>query len=461
MDKYVYLYPNITIKSYKNTTFKIYYLVVEDKEDKNYRIEEKIFKINDVGKEILLLLDGTFTYREIIRHFMKKYNEPEEVVDKKVSSFIVNLKKQNYLFCEQDKPEIHNINYFEYDNYYPTVASLELTNTCNIRCKHCYGDFGERNNSCTINLDNIKKIISSLSEIGLSILELTGGDPTMNPHCSDAIEYAMESGIGTVMLLTNGINISPKLFNTLKKYKKNIYVQIDLHSLNETYYDWFTTSKGNLEKVKKNIEYLILNGIKVRICSIFTPGNIDEVYQIGKWAHEHGALEYAPSVVVNIGRSENNKGLLFEDIDQLYKFKELQKSISIEYPGFIQEVAEIEGMTRKNCGAIRSELSIDAFGNIKLCNMDSGENFNLKLGNVLKKSVKVIFDNNKEFLDSLLDVKLPDLTQNSCKNCSERTFCHNCLLRGFLSAKKLNQEHKVCDWYSSLPGIIKNRFSLD
>jgi radical SAM protein with 4Fe4S-binding SPASM domain len=460
MKDYVYLYPNVSIKAYKNTTYEIFYLILEEKEKKNYKQDDKIYQINNIGKDILLLLDGTLTYHEIIEHFMRQYNESEDAVDRKVSDFILQLGNIGISLCEQDCPQRHNITYLEFDNYYPTVASLELANICNIRCRHCYGDFGEKDNSYILGLENIKKIISSLAEIGLSILELTGGDPTMNPHCADAIEIALDSGISTVMFLTNGIYISKKLFDTLKKHKENLYVQIDLHSLNEVYYDWFTVSEGNLEVVKKNIDLLISSGIKVRICSIFTPGNINEVYRIGEWAYKHGAVAYAPSVVVNIGRAEDSNGLLFQNIEQLYEFKKMQKVLSTKYPGFVQDIAEIEGMTRKNCGAIRSELSIDTFGNIKLCNMDSGENFKINMGNILQSSVKEIFDKNKDFLDAFIDVRLPDLTQKSCSDCTERAFCHNCLLRGFLSAKRLHKEHKECDWYSALPDVIKTRFSL-
>ena len=51
---------------------------------------------------------------------------------------------------------------------------------------------------------------------------------------------------------------------------------------------------------------------------------------------------------------------------------------------------QMEGITRKNCGAIRSELSIDVFGNIKLCNMDSGDDFRLNMGTVLEISIECL-----------------------------------------------------------------------
>lgn len=199
------------------------------------------------------------------------------------------MEQYGYELKEQSDPIIRNVVITNYANYYPTVANIELTNKCNVRCKHCYGEYSIRNNEL-ISFENICNVIESLNEIGISILELTGGDPTMYPYISDVIEKALEVGISAIMILTNGIYFSEKLLKTIINNKERIYIQIDLHSLNEQYYDWFTGSKDNLCKVKNNIDLLIGKGVRVRVCAIFTPGNVHELKEIGEWAFKHGAI---------------------------------------------------------------------------------------------------------------------------------------------------------------------------
>lgn len=47
------------------------------------------------------------------------------------------------------------------------------------------------------------------------------------------MRHALELGFEQVSLLTNGVRISDKLIQILEKNKDRVYVQIDLHSLNE------------------------------------------------------------------------------------------------------------------------------------------------------------------------------------------------------------------------------------
>ena len=95
---------------------------------------------------------------------------------------------------------------------------------------------------------------------------MTGGDPSVYAHIVETIELAFKAGIKSVVLLTNGVKISEELLKTLIKYKRQIYVQVDLHSLDEEYYNWFTKSKGNLSIVKRKIlknQLLVYEKIRV------------------------------------------------------------------------------------------------------------------------------------------------------------------------------------------------------
>lgn len=67
---------------------------------------------------------------------------------------------------------------------------------------------------------------------------------------------------------------------------------------------------------------MINNGVQVRICSIFTAKNVHEMVDIGNWAHEHGAISYAPSVAVGLGRASKNTDTIITDPKDLSVFTE-------------------------------------------------------------------------------------------------------------------------------------------
>lgn len=460
--KYLYIYPTPIVKEYSLKKQTFYFLYSKEFLQQSYKQKEKQFLINKTAVEIISLFNGSKTYNEIIQYLSQKYSESFDSIEDKVRPFINKLKTQyNYTIKEQLYPNSKEIIKSKYYNYYPTVVTLELTNTCNIRCRHCYGNYGVENKQI-MSLDDINTIIPPLGEIGVSILELTGGDPTMNPNTAEAIEKAFDVGISTVMLLTNGIYFSEKLLNTIIKHKDKMYVQIDLHSLSEKYFDWFTNSKNNLQKVKDNIDFLINKGVRVRVCAIITPKNLHEVEAIGEWAYKHGAIGFAASVVTALGRAQiTDHDLFFYDPNQLKEFQKQNNRISSKYPGFIQDIEDLEVLNRRNCGAICSQASIRVNGDIKLCNMDNGEYFNLNMGNVINTSIKNVFDKNAEFVDKFLNLQLPSLESNTCKNCEQKLYCTNCLLRGFLGARNMNKEGKKCNWYDKIDPEIKKRFPLN
>lgn len=457
MCDYLYLYPTPQIIEYSNTTLTVHYLFSSDLHNKK---GGKQYTINKVAIEILSQFNGKKTYDEIISALVHKYGDSYEEIEDKVRGFIDCLTSlYGFEVQKQSQPQLHEIKIYKYNNIYPTVASIELTDKCNARCLHCYGNFAPENIN-ELPLESAFFILESLHEIGIKIIEITGGEPSIYPYTAEIINKAFQIGIPTIMFLSNGIYLSHHLMDTIIQYKDNMFVQIDLHSLKDSYYDWFTQTKGNLSRVKKNIDYLIKNGVRVRICSIFTPQNVDELVDINEWAHEHGAISYAPSIVTSLGRAttkENSNHLFFTTPEALLNFQSQYQAACNKYPGFIQEMVTIDEITRKNCGAITSEISIKTDGSIKLCNMDTGHYFDLGLGNAFTMTIKEIFDQNSDLLNSLMELTLPKIDGEECKLCSLRAFCSNCLLRGILGAKERKGD---CLWYQKkVPILLKDRLS--
>lgn len=461
MNDYLYISPSIEITQYHIGTEPILVLQSPKQQIENRVVGGQKYRINKIASEVLFQLDGTRTYQDIINYFSEKYNEPRHDVDIKVKTLLNSIVQQyGFEIKKQASPISHEIKSIDYYNIYPTVVSIELTDRCNIRCKHCYGSFGIENVN-SIPKDKLVHIFKSMKEVGVLTVELTGGDPSVYPYTAEAIETAFDVGIQSVMLLTNGISLNKELIETVARHKDKMFVQIDLHSLNDKYYDWFTGSKGNLTRVQKNIDILVSKGVQVRACSIITPHNYHEVTDIAEWAYKHGAVLYATSPVVEIGRATDrgvNSDLVFTNPEELEEYLKLYDKISERYPSFIKGKVSEERQKTKNCGALTSQCSVKSNGDIKLCAMDTGEYFDLNLGNILEDSMKQIYDKNYNFLSELIELQLPRKENPSCNNCNYALFCDGCLLRGFLRAQDMEEN---CNWYNKyVPSIVKERFRM-
>ena len=80
-------------------------------------------------------------------------------------------------------------------------ALFEVTNACNLHCKHCY-KMPLGGNDLT--LGQIKYILEKISDFGIKRLLLTGGEPFLRNDLFEIIDYAVECNIEDIEINTNG-----------------------------------------------------------------------------------------------------------------------------------------------------------------------------------------------------------------------------------------------------------------
>ena len=137
-NSYVYFDPSVSIKKYSNTTHDVIFLNAP-LSVMNPNNNGMVYKLNESAFEIVKLFDGTRTYNQIVEHFSNKFNEDSKSITNKIEACLGTLEKCGYSIAYSTTPSIHTINFTSFNTYYPTVASLEITNACNLRCRHCYG----------------------------------------------------------------------------------------------------------------------------------------------------------------------------------------------------------------------------------------------------------------------------------------------------------------------------------
>ena len=88
-------------------------------------------------------------------------------------------------------------------------ARISLTEKCNLRCVYCMPDdvsFNEYEN--TLSLNDYKFIINGLSQIGITKIRFTGGEPLLYEGLSEIIRYTYEEcNINDIAITTNGIGL--------------------------------------------------------------------------------------------------------------------------------------------------------------------------------------------------------------------------------------------------------------
>ncbi|PHU35409.1 radical SAM protein [Pseudobutyrivibrio ruminis] len=417
-------------------------------------INDKEFFINNSGQDIIRSFNGERTFNEVIKCLKQKYDENEEKITQYVIEYIDVLDREyglRLIFSEQKtKKQCVEIST---NGIYPKVASIEITERCNVRCLHCYGEH------CVelthdIPLEKMKKLLKDLKNIGTEVIEITGGDCSVHKNLYEILKYALTLHFKKINVLTNGLKIPEKVKEIIKQHGDIFYVQIDVHSLRNEYLEWFMQTKVNCQNILENIKELAEAGVPMRIATVFTERNINEVWDIAEFVNSC-KVKWGISPVEPMGRADvkiADKDIYLSEESSLRLIEEMEK-INRKYPNLIFKRDEKTTSNENNCGILTDHVVINARGYVKLCTMDNMNYFRSSIGNALEKNIKEIYDDNKVFTKALAMQETVQLDQEECKDCEYKYSCAKCILRTLINIKKKNF---TCEWYKKhLSNVLK------
>ncbi len=82
---------------------------------------------------------------------------------------------------------------------------LEVTDRCNLRCRYCFAG-GDR--GADRPLEDVKRDLAALAVPGKTLVQLSGGEPTVRDDLPEIIRYAKAAGCKYVQLNTNGVRLA-------------------------------------------------------------------------------------------------------------------------------------------------------------------------------------------------------------------------------------------------------------
>lgn len=77
------------------------------------------------------------------------------------------------------------------------ILQVNLGYLCNLSCTHCHVNAGPKRTEL-MDLNNINIILRLLEEKNISVLDVTGGAPEMNPHFRELVEKARSLGVRVI-----------------------------------------------------------------------------------------------------------------------------------------------------------------------------------------------------------------------------------------------------------------------
>jgi MoaA/NifB/PqqE/SkfB family radical SAM enzyme len=225
-----------------------------------------------------------------------QFSRLNELTIDEILEFLRDLSKEQVLnSTKKIKPVTNqnkdNVNNEEFPDFYENLFScgflssihIDVTDKCNLRCKHCYHPFDKYNTGCSLSLAEIKKIVDESHELGVFRIVISGGEPFMRDDIFDILDYISNKNI-VIDLYTNATMIDQRIVSQLTQYNIN-QLGISLYGAKKDTHESITQNKS-YDATKQAIEVLLKNGFNVKLKTVLMEENFSEYKDLQKFAEE-------------------------------------------------------------------------------------------------------------------------------------------------------------------------------
>jgi len=338
-----------------------------------------------------------------------------------------------------------------------------VTNRCNLRCKHCYISAEDRKYGDEMTTAEAEEFIADLAEMRVPVLLLSGGEPLIRSDIFHLSRFATDRGL-RVILSTNGTLITPEVAKSIKESGMQ-YVGVSFDGLRDTH-DEFRCMPGAfdraLEGIRDCMKLDIKTGIRFTINKLNKhdlPGVIDLLEREGiprfcmyhlvysgrgvemmdmDTSHEEKleTIEFLVDKTLELYEKGVETELLTVDnhADGVYIYKYLLK----KEPDRADEVMQLLKM-HGGCSAGTKFANVDPLGNVHPCQFWQ----HVSLGNVREQKFSRIWnDEGNELLESLR--RKDEFLKGRCGQCAYKTVCGGCRIRAEVVHGDIWAEDPAC-----------------
>ena len=182
----------------------------------------------------------------------------------------------------------------------PSLRYLELqiTDACNLRCKHCYSEPAGQH----LSVEQIRSILKEFEEMqGLRVL-VTGGEPLLHPRFEEINEMLPDFALRRV-LFTNGVLLKNGMLKRLKVHE----IQVSIDGVGDSHDA--LRGAGNYERALNAVRQAQDAGFEVSVATMVHAANLRDFDEMELLFKEMDIREWTVDVPCDSGRMRENPEL--------------------------------------------------------------------------------------------------------------------------------------------------------
>lgn len=304
---------------------------------------------------------------------------------------------------------------------------IELTDRCNLKCKHCYLLAGPHNKH-TLKADIVRKALADFKAMGGRSVALSGGEPLLHPELETLVAQTVKQGL-LCTVVTNGTLLTEKRLWKLLEMGAQIALSIEGWCA-ETHDS--IRGSGNAALIQKILNTLTTIEAQPRTIVCFTPMkvNLSEFSFLIKKLANNGFVNFYLSLLEERGRQKRfSRDLTLNTEDKVQLLIELSLLLTNPLLRIHLDTGHLSLFFGRLLGDIQWDghyefiegtLRITAMGDVYLSAYSEGNLF--RLGNLYLDSLKA--NCSSAYLYDLL-AKLYQRSSDiaECESCPYRIIC--------------------------------------
>ena len=289
---------------------------------------------------------------------------------------------------------------------------IELTNRCNLNCRHCYNESNE--GVCLdLPIEIVKNVLIYAKKTKLNSVALSGGEALLYPEINDVLKYCRELNLD-VILLTNGTYIqNEKYFELLFEYLPDILVSLDGP---DSVSNDVIRGEGSFERAVNFIKALKRRKFpkRVSINTVLTEYTLTNYRNMVALCKELGVDELTFSFVTMAGRAKRNN-LQINNNDFYRVVKDINNNIKKSPQNNCQGIGlnHVCSLTNVIDGMINLQPKVACNGDVYPCQMHHKPEY--IIGNLNNTNLEGIINGDK----TRMFIALMILRKNYMEECSK------------------------------------------
>lgn len=297
----------------------------------------------------------------------------------------------------------------------PYRMDLALTYRCQNDCGHCYN---EQKDKKELSVEEWKKAIDKLWDVGIPHVVFTGGEPTLYTGIEKLIARSEEHGQVTGMI-TNGRSLRrPGYLKELVRLGLD-HVQITVLSNEEAVHDRLTCAPGSWKETVAGLNIAVKEDLYVSTNTTIMRSNYAGIEETMRFLIGLGVRNIAFNSIIRSGKGEDAEAIEMEELAEILpKLKGIAKESGTNLiwysPTPYCEFNPINyGLGIKQCTACSLNMAIEPDGSVLPC-----QSYYESLGNILKNDWDSIWNNRL-----CKDIRERKYADGKCADCHLLNVC--------------------------------------